>query len=56
MKSSIVNFSLKKEVFFITLGSMLGAIIMVIPNLVSDTFTESEFYLFWIVAARIFGF
>ena len=55
MKSSIVNFSLKKEVFFITLGSMVGAIIMVMPNFVSDTFTESEFYLFWIVAARIFG-
>ena len=55
MKSSIVNFSLKKEVFFITLGSMLGAIIMVMPNFVSDTFTESEFYLFWIVAAQIFG-
>ena len=34
---------------------MLGAIIMVIPNFVSDTFTESEFYLFWLVAARIFG-
>ena len=55
MKSSIVNFSLKKEIFFITLGSVLGAIIMVMPNFVSDAFTESEFYLFWIVAARIFG-
>ena len=55
MKSSIVNFSLKKEVFFITLGSMLGAIIMVMPNFVSDVFTDSEFYLFWIAAARIFG-
>ena len=55
MKSSIVNFSLKKEVFFITLGSMLGAFVMVIPNFVSDTFTESESYLFWIVAARILG-
>ena len=55
MTSLVVNFSLRKEVFFITLGSLLGAIVMVIPNSVSDIFTNSEFYLFWIVAARILG-
>ena len=55
MKSLIVNFSLRKEVFFITLGSMLGAFIMFIPNFFLDTFTNSEFYLFWIVAAKILG-
>ncbi|MGI9566038.1 MAG: NAD(P)/FAD-dependent oxidoreductase [Nitrosopumilus sp.] len=55
MESSVVNFSIKKETFFITLGSILGAFVMVIPNFLSDAFTNSEFYLFWIVAARILG-
>lgn len=55
MKSLIVNFSIKKEVFFITLGSIVGAFVMFIPNFLSDTFTNSELYLFWIVAARTLG-
>ena len=55
MKSLIVDFSIKKEVFFITLGSILGAFVMVIPNFLSDTFTNSEFYLFWIIAAKTLG-
>ncbi len=55
MTSLVVNFSLRKEVFFITLGSLFGAFVMFIPNFLLDAFTNSEFYLFWIVAARLFG-
>lgn len=55
MKSVIVDFSIKKEVFFITLGSILGAFVMFIPNFLSDALTNSEFYLFWIIAARTLG-
>ena len=55
MASLIVNYSIKKEVFFITIGSILGAFVMFIPNLLLDVFTNSEFYLFWIVAARVLG-
>ena len=55
MTSTIVNYSLKKEIFFITLGSILGAFVMFIPNFLSDALTNSEFYMFWIVAARILG-
>ena len=55
MNSLIVNYSLKKEVFFITLGSLLGAFVMFIPNFFLDAFTNSEFYMFWIVAARVLG-
>lgn len=55
MNSTVVNFSLRKEIFFITLGSILGAFVMFIPNFLLDAFTNSEFYLFWIVAARILG-
>ena len=55
MKFLIVDFSIKKEVFFITLGSILGAFVMFIPNLLLDALTNSEFYLFWIIAARTLG-
>ena len=55
MKSFIVDFSIKKEVFFITLGSILGAFVMFIPNFLLDVLTDSEFYLFWIIAARTLG-
>ena len=55
MKSLVVDFSIKKEVFFITLGSILGAFVMFIPNFLSDVLTNSEFYLFWIIAARTLG-
>lgn len=55
MKSLIVDFSIKKEVFFITLGSILGAFVMFIPNLFSDALTSSEFYMFWIIAAKTLG-
>ena len=55
MKSLIVDFSIKKEVFFITLGSILGAFVMFIPNFLLDALTNSEFYLFWVIAAKILG-
>ena len=55
MKSMIVDFSIKREVFFIMLGSVLGAFVMFIPNFLSDALTNSEFYMFWIIAARTLG-
>ena len=55
MKPMVVDFSIKKEIFFITLGSILGAFVMFIPNFLSDALINSEFYLFWIVAAKTLG-
>ena len=55
MSSLIVNYSLKKEIFFIILGSILGAFVMMIPNFLSDIFLNSEFHTFWIVAAKTLG-
>ena len=55
MAPLIVNYSLKKEICFITLGSILGAVVMVIPNFLSGVFSNSDFYVFWLVAARALG-
>ncbi len=54
MKSLVVDFSIKKEVLFITIGSILGAIVMVLPVFFSDA-PSSELDLFWAAAAKILG-
>ncbi|RNJ77183.1 MAG: NAD(P)/FAD-dependent oxidoreductase [Nitrosopumilus sp. H8] len=58
-KAQIVNFSLRKEVFFIALGSMLGAGAMLLPTLLPNSLSNlsisSDFYTFWVVAARVLG-
>ncbi|RNJ76534.1 MAG: NAD(P)/FAD-dependent oxidoreductase [Nitrosopumilus sp. D6] len=58
-RAQIVNFSLKKEVFFIAIGSMIGAGAMmlptILPNSLSSATISSDFYLFWVVAARVLG-
>ena len=40
--------------FFITIGSVLGAVVMVLPAFFSDA-SGSEFGLFWAAAAKILG-
>ena len=51
---SIVNFSLRKEVFFIVIGSIIGAAIMVIPPSVLDIL-QGNSDTFWLAAASVVG-
>ncbi|MDA7958585.1 MAG: NAD(P)/FAD-dependent oxidoreductase [Nitrosopumilus sp.] len=59
MDPHVVNFSLRREVFFITVGSLLGAGAMMLPTLLPNTVRGApvgpDFYLFWTVAARLVG-
>ena len=48
-----VNFSLRKEVFFIALGSIIGGFTMKVPDFFSDLIIGSDYYLFWLAAASI---
>jgi len=50
-----VNFSLKKEVFFITLGSILGGFTMFVPNILFDVTVGTQYYVTWLVFAKIIG-
>jgi len=50
-----VSFSLKKEIFFITIGSMIGAFTMFIPRFVLDATIGTQFYLVWLIFAKIVG-
>jgi len=49
----IVNFSLKKEIFFVTIGSIVGAFTMHLPIIFSDLFGDSSYQIWLLVAAKI---
>ncbi|MFQ5782758.1 MAG: NAD(P)/FAD-dependent oxidoreductase [Nitrosopumilus sp.] len=49
----IVNFSLRKEVFFVAVGSLVGAFTMHLPIILSGLFGDSSYYVFLLVAAKV---
>jgi NADH dehydrogenase len=49
----IVNFSLRKEVFFVAIGSIVGAVTMHLPIIFSDLFGNSSYNVWLLVAAKI---
>ncbi|MBS3926318.1 MAG: NAD(P)/FAD-dependent oxidoreductase [Nitrosarchaeum sp.] len=51
--SPIVNFSLRKEVFFVAIGSIVGAFTMHLPIIFSDLFGNSSYNVWLLVAAKI---
>jgi NADH dehydrogenase len=56
MKSSnhlVVNFSLKKEVFFVAVGSIIGAFTMHLPRIFLDLFGDSSYHIMLLVIARV---
>ncbi len=50
-----VDFSLRKEVFFVTIGSLLGGFTMFLPRILLDLTSNTQYYLAWHVFARILG-
>ena len=51
----VVNFSLKKEVFFVAVGSVIGAVTMHTPIIFLSLFGDSSYHVFLLVAARVVG-
>lgn len=50
---SRVNFSLHKEIFFVTISSLIGAIAMFVPRIIFDVTINTQYYIAWLVFARI---
>ena len=50
-----IDFSLKREVFFVVLGSILGAISMIVPKTVFEVEMGLPYYLSWIAFGHIVG-
>ena len=48
-----VNFSLRKEVFFVAVGSIIGALTMHLPRIAFDLLGNTPYFVTLLVAARV---
>jgi hypothetical protein len=50
-----VDFSLKREVFYIVIGSVVGAIFMILAKMILDPQTGIPYDITWIAFGHILG-
>src|SRR5919107_5192610 len=51
-----IDFSLKREVFFVVLGALLGGIMMMLPGMIYGLFYENgNYYTIWIIFGHVIG-
>jgi hypothetical protein len=50
-----VDFSLRREVFFVVVGAIVGALIMIIPKTIFEVGMGLPYYLTWIAFGHIVG-
>jgi len=50
-----VGFSLKKEIFFVAIGSIIGAFTMHLPRIFLDITTDTQYLITLLVMARVVG-
>ena len=50
-----IDFSLRREVFFVVIGAIIGAITMVVPKTFFEMNLGLPYYLTWIVFGHIVG-
>jgi len=47
-----VDFSLRKEIFFVAIGSLIGGFTMFIPRMIFDITIGTQYYLVWLVFSK----
>lgn len=50
-----IDFSLKREVFFVVIGAVMGAICMVIPRMIFEAEMGLPYYVTWIAFGHVVG-
>ena len=50
-----VDFSLRREIFFVVVGSLIGAGILVIPKTIFETSMGIPYYISWLVFGQVLG-
>src|SRR5918995_7513615 len=50
-----VDFSLRREVFFVVVGAIVGAVTFVIPKTIFEAVMGMPYYLSWIVFGHVIG-
>lgn len=53
MKNFRVDFSFRKEIFFVIIGSIVGAFVMFIPYSILDITIDTQYYLTWLVFSKV---
>ncbi len=51
-----IDFSLKREVFFVIIGAVLGALTMIIPKTIFEIEMGLPYYISWIAFGHILEF
>jgi hypothetical protein len=50
-----IDFSLKREVFFVVVGTIIGALTMVVPKTMFEVEMGLPYYLSWIAFGHVLG-
>lgn len=51
-----IDFSLKREIFFVILGALLGGIIMMLPGTIYDLFYDNgNYFTIWLIFGHVIG-
>ena len=52
-----IDFSLKREVFFVILGALLGGIVMMLPDMAYSFLIEEDgnYYITWVIFGHVLG-
>lgn len=54
-KPPLIDFSLKREVFFVVIGAILGAVTMIIPKTIFEIEMGLPYYISWIAFGHVVG-
>ena len=50
-----IDFSLKREVLYVVVGSIIGAITMILPRTIYEFITGQPYYISWIIFGHVIG-
>ena len=51
-----IDFSLRREIFFVVLGALLGGIVMMLPGMIYDLFYgNGDYYAIWVIFGHVIG-
>jgi NADH dehydrogenase len=51
-----IDFSLRREIFFVVLGALFGGIMMMLPGMIYDFFYENgDYYTIWLIFGHVIG-
>ena len=51
-----IDFSLRREIFFVVLGALLGGIVMMLPGMIYDLFYgNDDYYAIWVIFGHVIG-